>query len=231
MDWSLCNPVSPHRFLRDVLAFRRVWVYYVAMVADVVIRFNWIFYAIFLEDIQHSALLSFVISLTEVCRRAVWTIFRVENEHCTNVYLFRASRDVPLPYNLSEPISPAPMGEAEPTTLPLAEQSPPLAAVAQDIETARSDRLGLGLRARHPKLSRTMSRIGTLMTTAHIHDFQRKKRNDPLSGSPVDASSQHLDDDSTDDDEDELNHADEDSHDDDALIPSPTIFRTQSRTT
>jgi hypothetical protein len=33
----------------------------------------------------------------------MWTLFRVENEHCTNVGRFRASRDVPLPYEVPSP--------------------------------------------------------------------------------------------------------------------------------
>lgn len=33
----------------------------------------------------------------------MWTLFRVENEHCTNVGRFRASRDVPLPYDIPSP--------------------------------------------------------------------------------------------------------------------------------
>ena len=52
--------------------------YYVAMLVDPILRFNWIFYVIFTEDIQHSALLSFVVSLSEVLRRGIWTLFRVE---------------------------------------------------------------------------------------------------------------------------------------------------------
>lgn len=75
--------------------------YYCAMILDPILRFNWVFYAIFPLEIQHSALLSFVVALTEVLRRGMWTLFRVENEHCTNVGRFRAWRDVPLPYDLS----------------------------------------------------------------------------------------------------------------------------------
>ncbi|KAK2821792.1 hypothetical protein FQN49_007669 [Arthroderma sp. PD_2] len=101
MDWSLCNPYSKNPYLRDYLGFRRRWVYYAAMVMDPILRFNWIFYAIFINDIQHSAVLSFAVSLSEVFRRGIWTVFRVENEHCTNVGRFRASRDVPLPYDMS----------------------------------------------------------------------------------------------------------------------------------
>ncbi|PGH19685.1 hypothetical protein AJ80_03840 [Polytolypa hystricis UAMH7299] len=100
MDWSLGNPYAKHRFLRDSLAFRKRWVYYAAMILDPILRFNWIFYAIFSDDVQHSAILSFLVSFSEVCRRGVWSVFRVENEHCTNVSRFRASRDVPLPYDI-----------------------------------------------------------------------------------------------------------------------------------
>ncbi|KAI9740483.1 MAG: hypothetical protein M1834_005063 [Cirrosporium novae-zelandiae] len=100
MDWSLGDPNAKHPFLRDVLGYRRIWMYYVAMVIDPILRFNWIFYAIFSNDVQHSALLSFIVALSEAGRRGLWTIFRVENEHCTNVGRFRASREMPLPYEI-----------------------------------------------------------------------------------------------------------------------------------
>ncbi|KAI5302733.1 hypothetical protein KEM56_000408, partial [Ascosphaera pollenicola] len=100
MDWSLCNIYSKNWGLRDSLAFRRKWVYYGAMILDPILRFNWIFYIIFPRDFQHSALLSFFVAFSEVIRRGIWVIFRVENEHCTNVELFRASRDIPLPYEI-----------------------------------------------------------------------------------------------------------------------------------
>jgi hypothetical protein len=102
MDWSLLDPYSHPRLLRDHLAFKSVWPYYVAMILDPILRFNWVFYAIYGTDNQHSAILSFFIAFSEICRRGVWTIFRVENEHCTNVGRFRASRDVPLPYKIKK---------------------------------------------------------------------------------------------------------------------------------
>lgn len=72
------------------------------MILDPILRFNWVFYVAFPVELQHSAILAFIISLTEIARRGMWTIFRVENEHCTNVGRFRASRDVPLPYKLKK---------------------------------------------------------------------------------------------------------------------------------
>lgn len=94
-------------FLRHVLGYKQTWMYYFAMVLDPILRFNWVFYAIFSRDIQHSALPSFLVSLSEVLRRGMWTLFRVEvsrstlpssqqdeanhdmqNEHCTKCVIF-----------------------------------------------------------------------------------------------------------------------------------------------
>ena len=77
------DPYAKHRFLRSTLAFKYTWWYYGAMVIDPIIRFNWIFYAIYANDTQHSSLVSFFVAFSEVMRRGMWTLFRVENEHCT----------------------------------------------------------------------------------------------------------------------------------------------------
>lgn len=53
------------------------------------------------HDTQHSSVVSFLISFSEVCRRGIWVLFRVENEHCTNVVRFRASREAKLPYKIA----------------------------------------------------------------------------------------------------------------------------------
>jgi hypothetical protein len=103
MDWSLGDPYAKHKFLRPMLGYKKVWMYYAAMIIDPILRFNWIPYAVIPLQLQHSAVTSFVVALTEVFRRGMWTLFRVENEHCTNVGRFRASRDVPLPYEFSSP--------------------------------------------------------------------------------------------------------------------------------
>ncbi|KAE8151110.1 EXS family-domain-containing protein [Aspergillus avenaceus] len=194
MDWSLGNPYAKHPLLREVLAFRKAWVYYVAMVADVVIRFNWIFYAIFAHDIQHSAVLSFVIGFSEICRRGMWTIFRVENEHCTNVLLFRASRDIPLPYDV------APLhGEADHPTEEMQLQDPQQStpqAPLPDVEHATPPTPGASLRGR------ALSRVGTIMASAHAQDFQRRKRPDELLEDNVPHRPGDSPEDSSEDDED-----------------------------
>lgn len=113
MDFSLLQPHSHHPLLRDVTALRQKWAYYLIMGLDPVLRFSWIFYAIFTHDTQHSTICSFLVALAEVTRRGMWTLFRVENEHCANVASYRASRDVPLPYHLAEPAVPRPSVEAD----------------------------------------------------------------------------------------------------------------------
>ncbi|KAL6722347.1 Xenotropic and polytropic retrovirus receptor 1 [Lecanora helva] len=199
MDWSLCNPYAEHRFLRDVLGYKRPWVYYLAMVLDPILRFNWIFYAIYASELQHSALLSFFVGFSEVCRRGMWTLFRVENEHCTNVGRFRASRDVPLPYEIEPPTPPS----AEDTT---PESHPPTqtdhvrrASLLHDADspldiTAASSTLeaqpssgSLRRRTSHTlsstPIQRGIARVGTIMQQAHAQDFERKRR--PVAPEPA----------------------------------------------
>jgi hypothetical protein len=84
------------------LAYKQIWWYYAAMVIDPILRCNWIFYVIYAHELQTSSMVAFFIGLSEVLRRGLWTLFRVENEHCNNVGRFRASRDVPLPYEIED---------------------------------------------------------------------------------------------------------------------------------
>ena len=194
MDWSLGNPYAKHPLLRETLAFRRAWVYYVAIVIDVVIRFNWIFYAIFAHDIQHSAVLSFVISFSEIIRRGIWTVFRVENEHCTNVLLFRASRDVPLPYAV--PCADGQIEQQQPPEPEVHEaQGSSTALPTYDLEEAAPSP---GTASARP---RTLTRVGTIMATAHAQDFQRKKRRDEMGGATVALGAPESPDDSSDEDD------------------------------
>lgn len=100
MDFSLLQPHTRQTYLRDIIALKYRWPYYLIMTLDPILRFNWIFYVIFTHNTQHSSTASFLIGFSEVTRRGIWTLLRVENEHCTNVKQYKASRDVPLPYDL-----------------------------------------------------------------------------------------------------------------------------------
>ena len=114
MDFSLVQAESKHFALRDILALKKRWPYYTIMVVDPIIRFAWIFYAIFTHNRQHSTIVSFLVALMEVIRRGMWSLFRVENEHCANVSQYKASRDVPLPYRI-EPLLDRASSENSPT--------------------------------------------------------------------------------------------------------------------
>ena len=169
------------------------------------LRFNWIFYALFTGELQHSALLSFFVSFTEVCRRGIWTLFRVENEHCTNVGRFRASRDVPLPYDMEPPLSPTEEDVVADPTLPQTDgaedhvrrpgtwhggdASPSLhdeGAMLTNIEAQTSSTPG-SLRRRatltNTPIQRGIARVGTIMGQAHAQDFERKRR--PVAPEPA----------------------------------------------
>ena len=75
---GLGDPSAPHPFLRDNLSLKYTWFYYFMMVLDPLLRFSWVFYPIYIADVQHSALMSFGVALAEVCRRGLWSILRVE---------------------------------------------------------------------------------------------------------------------------------------------------------
>ena len=182
MDFSLGNPYAEHPFLRDRLAYRRVWVYYAAVILDVILRQQWIFYAIFQHDLQHAAALSFFVGLAEVFRRGVWSLFRVENEHCNNVGKFRASRDIPLPYQV--PGKPDDHSNAEEDSPTLQTASNP-ASSGVDVERAGQSPAGMGssLRQRKSRTSphptpaiRAIQRVGTLISAAHAQDFEKRKK-------------------------------------------------------
>ncbi|ERF75856.1 hypothetical protein EPUS_01222 [Endocarpon pusillum Z07020] len=223
MDWSLGNPYSIHPFLRDTLGYRRVWVYYVAIFLDPILRFTWIFYAIFGHEYQHSTLVSFLIALSEVARRGIWASFRVENEHCSNVGRFRASRDVPLPYSIE--CSPRRSGEAGG---PVEGQS----ATGADLEQATStSSSSLRFRKTRPSsastpVSRSIHRVGTIINQAHKQDFERKNRSGIVGENSENAPANKQD--SSDDDDDENdNPRDEDVNAEDMLQAREIIDRAQ----
>ncbi|KAI1768085.1 EXS-domain-containing protein [Hypoxylon sp. FL1150] len=151
MDFSFFQPDARHRFLRDILGLKRRWLYYVVMVLDPILRFGWIFYAIFTHNKQHSTIVSFLVAFAEVTRRGLWALFRVENEHCANVAQYKASRDVPLPYMLPshEPlVERASIEEAEEeeqrrATAPTAASTPAQLQPALPVEGATTDAVGI----------------------------------------------------------------------------------------
>lgn len=174
MDWSVLQPDASKPLLRDVRGFKNTWWYYGAMIIDPILRFNWIFYSMYTHDLQHSTFVSFAVAFSEVTRRGIWTLFRVENEHCSNVARFKASRDVPLPYSFLNASSED--FERQPTAV-----SPSEIAITPSLSRPRSHG-GTGLEAqvtdggslrRRPTPVRTFTKV---IADAHTQDFERKKK-------------------------------------------------------
>ncbi|VEU24082.1 DEKNAAC105091 [Brettanomyces naardenensis] len=190
MDWSLFQFHSKNFLLRDELTYKRKWVYYVAMVIDVVLRHQWVCYALFEKHIQQSAITGFGVALAEVIRRFNWIFFRMENEHATNVHLFRASRDTPLPFPISRKRRSTHRAQ---TTTEEAVPSPSdeearIGVTTGFVPAPQPAHTAEGLRARvQEPLEETIeeesvhagrsywSTLSKVLKTAHIKDFQRRK--------------------------------------------------------
>jgi xenotropic and polytropic retrovirus receptor 1 len=214
MDWSLGDWVSSNTLLRARLGYKRRRVYYAAIIGDIILRQQWIVYAIFVEDLQHSSAASFFVGLAEVFRRGMWSLFRVENEHCNNVDKFRASRDVPLPYKLAEAeLHPAASSRSNFDHTAAGELQPPdgqadgtaATSTSADIERQRtSDTAVSSLRRRQAAANRTptlrtLARVATIIAGAHSQDFEKRKKpaDTPDGDEPADL------DESSDEDDDE----------------------------
>lgn len=220
MDFSLLQPQSRHTALRDILALKHRWVYYVIMIVDPILRFSWIFYAIFTHDLQHSTIVSFLVSFTEVFRRGIWSLLRVENEHCANVAQYKASRDVPLPYHI-EPLMERASAESSPRLAPQDEQQPQSQQQQQQQppQMQPAERPGLydsasstavagppsgSLRRRtdvpSPFIARSFSKI---LAEAHKQDFEKKRKPGDEAGQVGGTVGQADDFDDDDDDDDD----------------------------
>ena len=99
MDWTVIeyNPSVKWRFeilpRRTLVKSRTVWAFAVAF--NVIARSAGVFAAVPGLPLQHLSTQVLVTGLAglEVLRRAVWNVFRVENEHSSNCGAFRASGD------------------------------------------------------------------------------------------------------------------------------------------
>jgi xenotropic and polytropic retrovirus receptor 1 len=229
MDFSLLQPDSRHVLLRDIVALKKRWLYYVILVVDPILRFSWIFYAIFTHNTQHSTIVSFFVAFAEVTRRGMWTLFRVENEHCANVAQYKASRDVPLPYHL-EPLIEPDSFESSPDLQPQVAHSlhglstgvSPQIAAEQAGEQGPDVRLeeGASTVRRRRRADSHVGQLSKILATAHRQDFEKKRR--PVEDAQIadegGVMSPSDDDDDDEDDNGNGSQTDEETHDVSNLI-------------
>lgn len=223
MDWSLLQPHASKPLLRDVRGFKSAWWYYGAMIIDPILRFNWIFYTIYTHDLEHNTICSFLIALSEVTRRGIWTLFRVENEHCSNVARFQASRDVPLPYSVQ--------ASSEEDERPENREEDEATGIAASLSRHRSH-TATGLEAqaidsgslrRRPTPVRTFTEA---LADAHTQDFE-KKRKPGIAESIGGASGRRMGE--IIDDVDDVGSSDDEENEDQDLLDAEALIRDTSR--
>ncbi|KAJ4456867.1 putative xenotropic and polytropic retrovirus receptor [Paratrimastix pyriformis] len=107
MDWGLFRPRSRNCLLRDDLLFQRRSFYWLAILLDLVGRFCWVV-TITSQLIFKDTVAVSLFAAGEVFRRAVWCVFRIENECVNNFEHYRHVKYVPrLPVDIV-PRSPPP---------------------------------------------------------------------------------------------------------------------------
>jgi len=212
MDWSL---VQNKQLLRDDLTYHK-WFYYFAMISDLILRFQWVFYALFSRQVQQSAVTSFCIAVAEILRRFIWLIIRMENEHVTNRQLYRASRELPLPYHIvkrsSASVRYAGNGDEDDQSIRsnrLADDEESnmgyesISPQDQDQATGRAGGTGTnssGAKRRTSILgSAVFKNVTKAIVNAHAKDFQRRKQKP--GESPEDNASSDDDDENSDGEE------------------------------
>eukprot|EP00898_Chlorokybus_atmophyticus_P006408 jgi/Chlat1/6769/Chrsp50S06485 len=104
-DWGLLQRHSVHPWLRDELILPPAahWVYFVAIVVNLMLRLVWT--TSIVPSTQLGAAINYdvlvlLFAALEVIRRSMWNFFRIENEHLTNVGKFRAVKQIPLPFDM-----------------------------------------------------------------------------------------------------------------------------------
>ncbi|RKP38431.1 EXS family-domain-containing protein, partial [Dimargaris cristalligena] len=104
MDWSMFEMENGRPRLRKERKYSWTWAYWFAIFTNFILRYGWVSSLtptyFFLPDRNHYDLVAFITAFTDVYRRFQWNIFRMENEHVNNCGQFRATKDIPLPYDL-----------------------------------------------------------------------------------------------------------------------------------
>ena len=112
-DWSVFSLVRPGepggrwsvRVLQRRLMVKHRWKYFAAIAVNAALRNLWIIASVPVGGAigrVGGEVWTTVYAALEVFRRCLWSYFRVENEHTTNCGMFRATLEVPLPFEDGE---------------------------------------------------------------------------------------------------------------------------------
>lgn len=104
IDWGLLRRDSKNKWLRDELLIKHKWIYFASMGLNIVLRLAWI------QSMTHltfgsldGSVMDFIFAALEILRRGHWNFYRLENEHLNNVGRYRATKQVPLPFEDTTP--------------------------------------------------------------------------------------------------------------------------------
>jgi hypothetical protein len=101
MDWGLGD--ATHGYLAPKLTIGPPAAYYAAGVLDLLLRFSWLMTLVprsvvsWRQDTGFD--LTTYLMIGELLRRTMWSFFRVEHEHHSNIWGFRGTELVPAPYD------------------------------------------------------------------------------------------------------------------------------------
>ncbi|KAI9219215.1 EXS family-domain-containing protein [Blastocladiella britannica] len=97
-DWGFMD--RKHGMLRAERLLGSDSQYYFALVSNVVLRLGWVLQLSpghWFPTVSLSSI-SLLLALLETLRRVQWSLYRMENEHLSNVGQYRATKDIPLPH-------------------------------------------------------------------------------------------------------------------------------------
>ena len=99
MDYGLIQNGTTHRFLRNDLFYKKSWIYYTAMILNLMGRFAWVL--TISPDVVYRWIrpefFLMVIYMIEMCRRGMWNFFRIELKHIDLCKHFQVSDKISLP--------------------------------------------------------------------------------------------------------------------------------------
>jgi xenotropic and polytropic retrovirus receptor 1 len=106
MDWSLGK--TEYGGLRERRMFRHRSYYWLAIAADLVLRFLWTYTLIPEKDQSEFTGVPLALAVApfaafaEICRRTMWSFFRLENEHLHNTSGYRRVAHIPLHFETDQ---------------------------------------------------------------------------------------------------------------------------------
>ena len=96
-----------YKGLRSKLLFHPIY-YYMAMIGNIVLRWMWlpfVFIKSFVKiELNTLEWMLYMFVTFELLRRFIWNIFRIEHENIANIENYRATKEIPLPFDTSSRI-------------------------------------------------------------------------------------------------------------------------------